>query len=92
MLRISLALIQRDLFLLIGFTNTLIIMKTSNIPVVIQLSKEEVNSLKQFCDDNLAHGTVLITQSSESGIGLTTKVMVKDLPETMTDITDIDNW
>ena len=67
-------------------------MKTSNIPVVIQLSKEEVNSLKQFCDDNLARGTVLITQSSESGIGLTTKVMVKDLPETLTDITDIDNW
>lgn len=67
-------------------------MKTSNIPVVIQLSKEEVNSLKQFCDDNLAQGTVLITQLSESGIGLTTKVMVKDLPETMTDITDIDNW
>ncbi len=67
-------------------------MKTSNIPVVIQLSKEEVNSLKQFCDDNLSQGTVLITQSSESGIGLTTKVMVKDLPETMTDITDIDNW
>ena len=67
-------------------------MKISNIPVVIQLSKEEVNSLKRFCDDNLAQGTVLITQSSESGIGLTTKVMVKDLPETMTDITDIDNW
>lgn len=67
-------------------------MKTSNIPIVIQLSKEEVNSLKQFCDDNLARGIVLITQSSKSGIGLTTKVMVKDLPETLTDITDIDNW
>jgi len=67
-------------------------MKISNIPVVIQLSKEEVNSLKQFCDDNLAQGEVLITQSSESGTGLTTKVMVKDLPETMTDITDIDSW
>jgi hypothetical protein len=67
-------------------------MKTSNIPVVIQLSKKEVDSLKEFCDDNLAIGTVLITQSSESGIGLTTKVMVKDLPETLTDITDIDSW
>ena len=67
-------------------------MKTSNIPVVIQLFKEEVDSLKQFCDDSLAQGTVLITQSSESGIGLTTKVMVKDLPETMTDITDVDSW
>lgn len=67
-------------------------MKTSNTSVVIQLSKEEVDSLKQFCDDNLAQGTVLITQSSKSGIGLTTKVMVKDLPETMTDITDVDSW
>ena len=67
-------------------------MKTSNIPVVIQLSKKEVDSLKEFCDDNLAIGIVLITQSSESGIGLTTKVMVKDLPETLTDITDIDSW
>jgi len=67
-------------------------MKTSSIPVVIQLSKEEVNSLKQFCDDNPTQGVVLIKQSSESGIGLTTKVMVKDLPETMTDITDIDSW
>jgi hypothetical protein len=58
----------------------------------VYLTKEEVNSLKEFCDDNLAIGTVLITQSSESGIGLTTKVMVKDLPETLTDITDIDSW
>ena len=67
-------------------------MKTSNIPVVISLTKEEVNSLKEFCDENLAAGSVLITQSSESGIGLTTRVMVKDLPETMTDITNIDSW
>ena len=67
-------------------------MKTSSIPVVVSLTKEEVNSLKDFCDDNLAVGSVLITQSSESGIGLTTKVMIKDLPETETDITDIDSW
>lgn len=67
-------------------------MKTSSIPVVIRLTKEEVESLKAFCDENLVIGTVLVTQSSESGIGLTTKVMVKDLPETMTDITDIDSW
>ena len=66
--------------------------KTSNIPVAVSLTKNEVESLKQFCDENLAVGTVIITQSSESGIGFTTKVMVKDLPETMTDITDIDNW
>ena len=67
-------------------------MKTSKIPVVVSLTKEEVDSLKEFCDENLMVGSVLITQSSESGIGLTTKVMVKDLPETMTDITDIDSW
>ena len=75
----------------IGFIK-LINMKTSNIPVVISLTKEEVNSLKEFCDENLAVGSVIITQSSESGIGLTTKVMVVDLPETMTDITDIASW
>lgn len=67
-------------------------MKTSNIAVAVSLTKNEVESLKQFCDENLAVGTVIITQSSESGIGFTTKVMVKDLPETMTDITDIDSW
>ena len=67
-------------------------MKISNIPVVVSLTKEEVNSLKDFCDDNLAVGSVLIIQSSESGISLTTKVMVKDLPETETDITDIESW
>jgi len=67
-------------------------MRTSSIPVVIQLSKKEVNTLKDFCDNNLSEGTVLIIQSSESGIGITTKVMVKDLPETMTNITDIDSW
>lgn len=70
----------------------LINMKTSNIPVVVSLTKEEVNSLKEFCDKNLAIGSVIITQSSESGIGLTTKVMVVDLPETMTDITDLSSW
>ena len=67
-------------------------MKTSNIPVVISLTKEEVNSLKEFCDENLAVGSVIIDQLELSGIGLTTKVMVKDLPETLTDITDVSSW
>lgn len=67
-------------------------MKQSNIPVVISLTKSEVDSLKDFCDDNLAVGTVEIIQSSDSGIGYTTKVMVKDLPKTLTDITDISSW
>jgi len=67
-------------------------MKASNTPVVISLTKDEVEALADFCNDNLLVGSVLITQSSESGIGLTTKVMVKDLPETMTDITDFKSW
>lgn len=58
----------------------------------ITLTKAEVDSLKEFCDENLAVGTVVIEQTKESGIGLTTKVMVKDLPETLTDITDIESW
>ena len=62
------------------------------MPKIMFMTKAEVDSLKEFCDKNLAVGQVLITQSSESGIGLTTKVMVKDLPETETDITDIESW
>ena len=55
----------------------------------ITLTKEEVNSLKIFCDENLERGQVIIDQLELSGIGPTTKVMVKDLPETLTDITDV---
>ena len=58
----------------------------------IYLTNSEVNALKDFCDDNLAVGVVEITQENVSGIGPTTKAMVKDLPETLTDITDIDSW
>lgn len=58
----------------------------------ISLTKEEVDSLKQFCDENLCVGTVIIDQIVTSGIGHTTMVMVKDLPETMTDITDVSSW
>ena len=58
----------------------------------VTLTKEEVNSLKEFCDDNLERGQVIIDQLELSGIGLATKVMVKDLPETLTDITDISSW
>ena len=58
----------------------------------VTLTKEEVNSLKEFCDDNLERGQVIIDQLELSGIGLTTKVMVKDLPETLTDITDVSSW
>lgn len=58
----------------------------------IYLTKAEVDSLKDFCDDNLAIGVIEIYQSKVSGIGLTTRVQVKDLPETLTDITDINAW
>ena len=58
----------------------------------VTLTKEEVNSLKEFCDDNLERGQIIIDQLELSGIGLTTKVMVKDLPETLTDITDVSSW
>jgi hypothetical protein len=58
----------------------------------IALTKEEVDSLKTFCDENLERGSVIIDQLELSGIGPTTKVMVKDLPETLTDITDINSW
>ena len=67
-------------------------MKTSNIPVVISLTKEEVDSLKEFCDKNLAVGLVEIHQGNGSGIGPNTWVQVKDLPETKTDITDYGSW
>lgn len=58
----------------------------------IYLTDSEVEALNDFCIYNLASGQVEITQENVSGIGPTTKVMVKDLPETLTDITDIDSW
>ena len=62
------------------------------MPKIMFMTKAEVDALKDFCDDNLAVGQVEITQSNDSGVGIVTKVQVKDLPETLTDITDIDNW
>ena len=59
---------------------------------MVTLTKDEVDSLKEFCDYNLEVGSVEITQNSNNGIGLVTKVQVKNLPETLTDITDINNW
>lgn len=58
-------------------------MKISNTPVIVSLTKEEVNSLKEFCDENLCVGEVIVSQE-----GLVTRVQVKDLPETLTDISD----
>ena len=67
--------------------------KKDNTPQrMVILTKAEVDSLKEFCDYNLEVGSVEITQNSNSGIGLITKVQVKNLPETLTDITDIDSW
>ena len=58
----------------------------------VYLTKAEIDSLKEFSDDNLCIGTVEISQSSEGGIGYITKVQVRGLSETLTDITDIDSW
>ena len=58
-------------------------MKISNTPVIVSLTKEEVNSLKEFCDENLCVGEVIVSQE-----GLVTRVQVKDLPETLTNISD----
>ena len=67
--------------------------KKDNTPQrMVILTKAEVDSLKEFCDYNLERGSVEITQNSSSGIGLITKVQVRNLPETLTDITDIDSW
>ena len=52
-------------------------------PVKITLTKEEVDNIKEFCDENLCVGEVIVSQE-----GLVTRVQVKDLPETLTDISD----
>ena len=54
----------------------------------IVLTKEEVNNLKEFCDENLAVGYVIIDQTGISGVGTFTCVQVKDLPDITADITD----
>ena len=54
----------------------------------VVLTKDEVDALKQFCDENLAIGTVIIDQITTSSMGNYTWVMVKDLPDTRTDISD----
>jgi hypothetical protein len=58
----------------------------------VTLTKEEVNSLKEFCDDNLERGSIEIIQSAGSGIGLNTHVRVRELPDTEIDITDYEAW
>lgn len=63
-----------------------------NIPSTIYLNKAEIEALKDFCDENLAIGEVKIIQHHKSGIGYTTTIMVKDLPETLLDITDHSTW
>lgn len=58
----------------------------------IYLTSREVDTLKEFCDNNLETGYVEITQTNQSDIGLTTLVAVEEAPETLTDITDYDTW
>ena len=58
----------------------------------VTLTKAEIDSLKQFADDNLERGAVDITQTGGGGLGWITKVQVQRLPETLTDITDVNSW
>ena len=61
-----------------------IIQMTTKEPLAkIILTKEEVDNIKEFCDENLCVGEVIVSQE-----GLVTRVQVKDLPETLTDISD----
>ena len=62
------------------------------IPVVVTLTKDEVEAVKDFADDNLERGSIEIIQSAGSGIGLSTHVRVRELPETEIDITDYAAW
>lgn len=57
----------------------------------VKLTKEEVSSLKKFCDEKLTKGSVVINQQF-TGIGNITNVMIDDKPDTVTDITDYSNW
>ena len=57
----------------------------------VKLTKEEVSSLKKFCDEKLTKGSVVINQQF-TGIGNITNVMINDKPDTVTDITDYSNW
>lgn len=62
------------------------------IPVVVTLTKDEVEAVKDFADDNLERGSIEIIQSAGSGIGLNTHVRVRELPDTEIDITDYEAW
>ena len=68
------------------------VISRTRIPVVVYLTKDEIDSLKEFSDTNLAVGTVKLTQEGGNGIGFVTRVQVSNLPETLTDITDISSW
>ena len=61
-------------------------------PAKIYLSRTEVNSLKEFCDNNPEYVIVEISQDHYSGIGYTTVVQARGVPETETDITDLSIW
>ena len=61
------------------------------IKMRIKLTKQEVEDLKKFCDSNLERGIVVIDQILISNKPIT-RVGVSELPETLTDITDINYW
>ena len=63
----------------------------NQVEMKVKLTKEEVSSLKKFCDEKLTKGSVVINQQF-TGIGNITNVMINDKPDTVTDITDYSNW
>jgi hypothetical protein len=63
----------------------------NQVEMKVKLTKEEVSSLKKFCDEKLTKGSVVINQQF-TGIGNITNVMIDDKPDTVTDITDYSNW
>ena len=66
--------------------------KRPKVPVVVYLTKAEVDALLDYCNDNLAVGAVKVIQEGGGGSRFITKAQVPDLPETLTDITDYDYW
>lgn len=58
----------------------------------IKLTKQEVEDLKEFCDDNLERGIIVIDQIYTPNNKPITKVVIPGLPETFTDITDTIYW
>lgn len=58
-----------------------------NKTTIVYLTKDEIDGIKEFCDENLSVGVVEIHQSPAPS-GHITVVQIKNVPETRTDITE----